>query len=325
MTESSSHQALTSLRVLSWNIDMDTTPIAPRMHVLIRQIRSYNPDVVCLQEITERTYQIIYKALCEPPPPPPATTTSDSEHEQTDDAQNHTDDNAKQVYYDMHCSSEWLQEFPYFCAMLTRHGLFADDVSANSVLFPYSVMHRGYIHINAALHTGQKVSFITSHLESLATGAPVRKQQLADILDIQRDMVEQGAYTIFAADTNLRESEVPARDIEKNVKKSSSQATIRRQKKSRMQAKFLDAWVLSGSDDFHKFTWDTSLNDNLSGFDDFKPKARYDRSFLLAPPHVTLSIPQFELIGRRRLPCGKFISDHWGVLFTARFEPTSSK
>lgn len=72
--------------------------------------------------------------------------------------------------------------------------------------------------------------------------------------------------------------------------------------------------------DTHKFTCDMSANDNLDGFTDFKPKARYERSFLLAPRRVDILGPDFELIGKNLLSCVKLLSGHWGMIYTIYFE-----
>lgn len=313
---------------------MDSRPIVPRMLGLIRHIRYSTPDVICLQELTQQTYMILSNALCQPRSPCRAAGSAVNESDLKEN-KNHSKDNSKQLSendpatprqtaqqcrYVMHCGSEWPDELPYFCAILTRHDLFKDPVDLDTCRFTTSSMFRGYIHLCGTLGIGKKVSLVTSHLESLQTSSAKRKQQLCDILDLQRNMVGEGFLTIFAGDTNLREAEVPARHIQKVVKQDATEASQRKTKKARIEAKFQDAWLLSGKDATHKFTWDMSINDNLDGFNEFKPKARYDRAFLLAPSTVKMTVPSFQLVGKQRLGCGKFISDHWGMLFTTRFE-----
>lgn len=310
---------------------MDTAPVTARMLGLVRVVRHLKPDVICLQELNEQSFNVISNALCKPCSPKQSSSQktdgvpkaacplrlgeSNLENESTPQPQS-------QLQYNMHCDPEWPTTLPYFCAMLTRKNLFHGDVKSNAIRFPTSDMLRGYIHVNAMLknndstENGHKVSLVTSHLESLQSGAVKRKEQLAEILELQRDMVAKGHITVFAGDTNLREAEVPAKQIQKPQKAGSTRST----KRARLEPKFQDAWVLNGMVDKHKFTWDTSINDNLEGFVDFKPKARYDRAFVLGPDDVNLLVPSFMLVGKHRLPCGKYISDHWGLMFATSFE-----
>lgn len=308
---------------------MDTAPVAPRVLALVRTIRQVVPDVICLQELTRDSYRIITNALCQPLPAP-STTPAASEGSGSDSGNDSdtTKGKKKRYHYTAHCGSEWSETLPYFSAMFTRHDLFLTDdtYSSDSVQFPptKSVMFRGYVHVSGTLRntsgarTPQKVSLITSHLESLKDGAVNRKLQLKDILDVQREKANDNFVTIFTGDTNLRENEVPAREIEKQKVKIDGES---KKKRARTNPKFQDAWVLNGCNDQHKFTWDMAKNDNLD-FQEltFKPKARYDRAFLMPPIQASqfqfpLSVPKFQLLGTKRLDCEKFLSDHWGLLF----------
>lgn len=309
----------TKLRVLSWNIDMDSEPFNSRIVAMIRAVRHEAPDIVCLQELTNVSYKRVLQALCTPP-------VCDSKGSNQDDHVQHasgdvhtpTNSSASQVLYTMHCPSEWYENLPYFCAMLTRRNLFSSIPQLVANRFSSSKMFRGYIHLSGTLISKRDLSIITTHLESLPQSSLERKQQLLQILDVQRDCVASGHISIVAADTNLRENEVSARLIQKTlpVNVGSGQGSEPKRKKSRVQAKFQDAWVLNGMNPETKFTWDMTINDNLSGFSDFKPRARYDRAFILCPSGDKVTVPEFRLVGKKRLDCGKFISDHWGMLFT---------
>lgn len=335
--------AKNSVRVMSWNVDMDTKPIVPRMISLIRQIRRFTPDVVCLQELTKETHLLISNALCKPAalkdekktqndtvtgggssqPPSSSDSSNTSDEDRPNDNSSNMERQAEiknSLQYVIHCPSEWVTGLPYFCAMLTRKNMFSGEVEFEATRFRSSSMFRGYIQVCGTLRNGMKVSLVTSHLESLQTSSAQRKLQLTDILELQRREVEDGALTIFAGDTNLRESEVPARQIQKVIKKSGTEAPARKIKRARVEQKFQDAYLLSDQDDSHKYTWEMTKNDNLSDFGEFKPRTRYDRAFLLAPSSTNLTVPHFQLIGKERLGCGKFISDHWGLLFTAQCE-----
>lgn len=308
------------LKVLSWNVDMDTEPIAPRAAALIRTIRREAPHVVCLQELTEVTYNRIINALCKP------RTVSNENMPTSNTANVHPTSPPSELppMYDMHCPKDWSDNLPYFCAMLTRYKIFSAPPDFNAVPFVTSKMFRGYIHVTGTLSPHHKISMVTSHLESLQQSSQARKQQLVDLLEIQRECVENGMTTIIAADTNLRENEVPARLIQKTPINSSKPDGEPRRKKSRVQPKFQDAWILNGMDSRSKFTWDMAANDNLDGFSDFKPKARYDRAFILSPEHISIAVSEFKLLGKQRLECEKFISDHWGLCFTVDLNDTSN-
>lgn len=270
------------------------------MQGLIRHVRHLKPDVICLQELTKLSYSVIHKALCQRNPQ--ASPKSDNDPD---------------MHYTMHCHPEWPDTYRYFCAMLTREKLFKDDQSEDSKCVPFvrTNMLRGYIYVHGLLESSSiKVSLVTSHLESLAQSSECRKEQLHQLLDLQRDMVEDGYCTIFAGDTNLRENEVSAKLIQKKALPANTAVAVNRpSEKRKTLPKFQDAWVVNGEDAENKFTWDMSRNDNLQGFDTFKPKARYDRAFLLAPEGLHMSVPTFKLVGQQRTESSKFISDHWGL------------
>lgn len=298
---------------------MDSEPINPRIVALIRTIRREAPDIVCLQELTSVSYQRINLALCE-------TNHTESKGTSEGEQSNRVSENSSPVLekpspsvsYVMHCPSEWHENLPYFCAILTRQNLFRDSPKFDADRFITSKMFRGYIRVYGTLLSKHDVSLITTHLESLPQSSQERKEQLLKLLEIHRECVSSGQITVIAGDTNLRENEVPARLIEKtrSVDSDFRDGVEPKRKKMRTQPKFQDAWVLSGMNSHTKFTWDMAVNDNLDGFNDFKPKARYDRAFILCPTGVTSTVPEFQLIGKKRLDCGKFISDHWGMLFT---------
>lgn len=286
-----------NFRLLSWNIDMDTPPIATRARALLRFIRAERPDIVCLQEVTEPTYEIIHRALCTPP--------KAQDEDQCDTTQ-------AEVCYDMHVPQEWPNELPYYSLMLTKQGALK-QTSMTAERFAGSRMQRGFVRVDGTLTTagGGGVAVTTAHLESLQQGSVQRKEQMAQILEELRGAVDNGDVAVFAGDTNLREAEVSARLVQKTApKKDGETGTVKRRK---VEPKFQDAWILGGSQPDEKYTWDMSQNDNHEDFREFKPKTRYDRCFVLAPKDVQLRVERFKLLGKNRLPCDKFVSDHWGV------------
>ncbi len=119
-----------------------------------------------------------------------------------------------------------------------------------------------------------------------------RQSQFREILLYMRRRVN-GVNVIFGGDTNLRDREVDA--------------------VGGLPSEILDAWVSCGSPHDAEFTWDMSQNDN-NDMDGAHPKLRFDRIFLRPAQTGKVVEPNaFTLIGKERLSCGKFASDHWGI------------
>ncbi|KAF6293884.1 tyrosyl-DNA phosphodiesterase 2 [Rhinolophus ferrumequinum] len=75
----------------------------------------------------------------------------------------------------------------------------------------------------------------------------------------------------------------------------------------------LDVWEFLGKPKHCQYTWDTQMNSNLG-----IPavcKHRFDRIFFRAAAEGSHIIPQsLDLLGLEKLDCGRFPSDHWGLL-----------
>lgn len=315
---------------------MDTPPIKTRARALVHQIRLLKPDIVLLQEVTPETLPVLTFALREKKDRA-TSIIADVEGDADTGAEKKDLDKPEQVSegaeessgtdvqpttatYAFHIGEAWAEELPYFPVLLARSGLFKDgSVDTTAVRFPASRMHRAYISTSGELTaSGLRAAFLTSHLESLKESTDFRKAQLFRIFDRQRELVEKGVITVFAGDTNLREAEVPASDVVKTVaaekrRQEGGEAPAKRRRVT-TKDKFVDAWLAAGADAGEKFTWDMFRNDNLQFDAEFKPKARYDRVFMLWPKEMDVQVPSLKLVGKERLPsCGKFISDHWGV------------
>lgn len=314
---------------------MDTPPIKTRARALVHQIHLFKPDVVLLQEVTAETLPVLTFALAEKKDRPTAGV-NDVDGEEDADAERKDLEKPEQVSgveassdtvlqpttstYTFHIGDTWADDLPYFPLLLTRSGLFRDaSVDTTAVLFPASRMHRGYICTSGELtECGLRVAFLTSHLESLKESTKFRQAQLFRIFDRQRELVEKGVITIFGGDTNLREAEVPASEVVKTVaaekKRQEGWEAPAKRRRVGAKEKLVDAWLAAGAEANEKFTWDTFRNDNLQFDAEFKPRARYDRVFMLWPKDMDVQVPSLKLVGKERLPsCGKFISDHWGV------------
>lgn len=72
-----------------------------------------------------------------------------------------------------------------------------------------------------------------------------------------------------------------------------------------------DVWEALGSHKENRYTWDMAQNDNLQ-MTGRCPRLRFDRLYYYQQNQQLVPI-QFDLIGKERLACGRFMSDHWGI------------
>ena len=207
--------------------------------------------------------------------------------------------------------------------------------SSTRTPFPGSQMGRDLIKVQGRLALGAagkppsstasssyEFLFMTSHLESLGPSSAERSRQLKQVLDT---LIAFPGPALFAGDTNLREGEVKAEPLYKEV---------------------VDAWVAGGSLAVEKQTWDMSLNDNLKmDGASFLPRMRLDRLLLnrkwggLEAATTTTTagmskgneggkgkkqavekvkegeelVKQWKLLGKGRMADGRFPSDHFGL------------
>ncbi|XP_053458047.1 tyrosyl-DNA phosphodiesterase 2 isoform X3 [Nycticebus coucang] len=77
----------------------------------------------------------------------------------------------------------------------------------------------------------------------------------------------------------------------------------------------LDVWEFLGKPNHCQYTWDTQMNSNLGITSTCK--LRFDRIFFRAAGEESHIIPRsLDLLGLEKLDCGRFPSDHWGLLCT---------
>ncbi|XP_060019554.1 tyrosyl-DNA phosphodiesterase 2 isoform X3 [Lagenorhynchus albirostris] len=77
----------------------------------------------------------------------------------------------------------------------------------------------------------------------------------------------------------------------------------------------LDVWEFLGKPKHCQYTWDTQMNSNLGIA--ATCKLRFDRIFFRAAAEGGHIIPRsLDLLGLEKLDCGRFPSDHWGLLCT---------
>ncbi|XP_022314579.2 tyrosyl-DNA phosphodiesterase 2-like isoform X2 [Crassostrea virginica] len=158
--------------------------------------------------------------------------------------------------------------------------------------FDNTVMMRNLLCVKCQIK-GVTFSLMTSHLESTKDFAEERKEQLRRCFE---EIKAQPAThnVLFGGDLNLRDKELAA--------------------VGGIPSGVCDVWEATGSRKECLYTWDMMRNTNLV-FDKFKPRCRFDRLYLKHSTPNTIKPVYFELIGLEKISsCGKFPSDHWGLL-----------
>ena len=187
----------------------------------------------------------------------------------------------------------------YYPVILINHkcGEIAASMSRrpkdNVLEFPGSSMGRHLLQLNINFH-GVSLQAITTHLESLYDYSAERKSQLKICFDEVVKHTRQGKICIFGGDLNVRDHE---------LKDLIPECTV-------------DVWQACGSAKEEEFTWDMTVNNNLSMMGKNKPKLRFDRLYLTQAygTDYTAHPVKFELIGKDHVAdCERYPSDHWGM------------
>ncbi|KAM6453566.1 tyrosyl-DNA phosphodiesterase 2 [Liasis olivaceus] len=178
----------------------------------------------------------------------------------------------------------------YFTAIMlkkSRVKVLKHEITA----FPTTSMLRNLLAVYVTI-SGNDLCLMTSHLESTKDHSEERLKQLRLVLAKMAE-VPESSTVIFGGDTNLRDKEVAKIDgLPNNI---------------------LDIWEFLGKPEHCHYTWDTSQNTNLNVR--YKCKTRFDRLFMRSATTGGQIIPQsLDLIGLEKLDCGRFPSDHWGLL-----------
>ncbi|XP_006919595.2 tyrosyl-DNA phosphodiesterase 2 isoform X1 [Pteropus alecto] len=178
----------------------------------------------------------------------------------------------------------------YFTAIMLKKSR-VKFKSQEIIPFPNTKMMRNLLCVHASV-SGNDLCLMTSHLESTSGHAKERMNQLKMVLKKMQEAPES-ASVIFAGDTNLRDQEVT--------------------KCGGLPNNILDVWEYLGKPKHCQYTWDTQMNSNL-GIPAIR-KHRFDRIFFRAAAEGGHIIPQsLDLLGLEKLECGRFPSDHWGLL-----------
>ncbi|XP_015349670.2 tyrosyl-DNA phosphodiesterase 2 isoform X1 [Marmota marmota marmota] len=163
--------------------------------------------------------------------------------------------------------------------------------SQEIIPFPSTKMMRNLLCVHVSLSEND-LYLMTSHLESTRGHAKERMSQLQMVLKKMQEAPES-ATVIFAGDTNLRDQEVT--------------------KCGGLPDNILDVWEFLGKPKHCQYTWDTQMNSNLGI--SAACKLRFDRIFFRAASEEGHIIPRsLDLLGLEKLDCGRFPSDHWGLL-----------
>ncbi|XP_029098058.1 tyrosyl-DNA phosphodiesterase 2 isoform X2 [Monodon monoceros] len=180
----------------------------------------------------------------------------------------------------------------YFTAIMLKKSRLKFK-SQEIIPFPNTKMMRNLLCVHVSV-SGNELCLMTSHLESTRGHAKERMNQLKMVLKKMQEAPES-ATVIFAGDTNLRDQEVS--------------------KCGGLPNNILDVWEFLGKPKHCQYTWDTQMNSNLGIA--ATCKLRFDRIFFRAAAEGGHIIPRsLDLLGLEKLDCGRFPSDHWGLLCT---------
>lgn len=178
----------------------------------------------------------------------------------------------------------------YFTGMMLKKSR-VELLEKNIVPFPTSNMLRNLL-VAQVTFKDHKLCLMTSHLESCKDNSKERMKQLLVVMQTMTEAPED-VTVVFGGDTNLRDTEVAEVGLPSDV---------------------YDVWERLGKREHVRYTWDTKSNTNKEI--PFKCCFRFDRIYVrpasregvpdLLPDHMAL-------IGREKLDCGRFTSDHWGI------------
>ncbi|XP_003788387.1 tyrosyl-DNA phosphodiesterase 2 isoform X1 [Otolemur garnettii] len=182
------------------------------------------------------------------------------------------------------------REEGYFTAIMLKKSKV--KLKSHEVIpFPDTKMMRNLLCVRVSV-SGSEFYLMTSHLESTKGHAKERMNQLKIVLKKMQEAPES-ATVIFAGDTNLRDQEVT--------------------KYGGLPNNILDVWEFLGKPKHCQYTWDTQMNSNLGITSTCK--LRFDRIFFRTAGEESHIIPRsLDLLGLEKLDCGRFPSDHWGLL-----------
>ena len=286
-SDNSDHRGHGRLRIISWNIVglWKQGLVLERAREASALILAESPDVVLLQELVPESWKLMQESLGRLGYSSPLS------------------DAPSEAYFTGALVSKSLrvagaERRPFACGSRMARDLITFEVSGGP------------------LGDGRSVRVFTAHLESCVDKSPLVGERSQDLrlkqfMQIANEM-KGATHALFAGDTNLRAEETAAPKAAKALDLGSTFEACFRPKKCPV---VVDAFEASGAPPHAKFTWDCELNDNLGGFDTFKPRARFDRCYVnrgLRPVTGTFQLTgseKFQADGRNPV----FPSDHFGI------------
>ncbi|XP_014707098.1 tyrosyl-DNA phosphodiesterase 2 isoform X1 [Equus asinus] len=262
---------------ITWNIDgLDPNNLQERAQGVCSYLALYSPDVIFLQEVIPPYYSYLKKKA--------------SSYEII------TGGLVINCKILLTCQLKFFSktfegnEEGYFTAIMLKKSR-VKFKSQEIIPFPDTKMMRNLLCVHVSV-SGNELFLMTSHLESTRGHAKERINQLKMVLKKIQEAPES-ATIIFAGDTNLRDQEVT--------------------KCGGLPNNILDVWEFLGKPKHCQYTWDTQMNSNLGI--PATCKLRFDRIFFRAAAEDGHIIPRsLDLLGLEKLDCGRFPSDHWGLL-----------
>ncbi|XP_012678305.2 tyrosyl-DNA phosphodiesterase 2 isoform X1 [Clupea harengus] len=164
-------------------------------------------------------------------------------------------------------------------------------LQSSVVNYPTTEMSRNLLMAQLSF-SGHQLWVMTSHLESGKASSQERMNQLRRVWKRMREAPDDHAV-IFGGDSNLRDREVKwLGGLPEGIS---------------------DVWELLEQPEDCRYTWDTVTNNNKDV--DFKAQLRFDRVYMRPGKEGAKVTPvSMKLVGQDRLKCGRFTSDHWGIL-----------
>ena len=185
----------------------------------------------------------------------------------------------------------------YFTAILSKKTTIKVNLS-RTISFSNSMQGRNVLLVEVTFKQKRAV-FITSHLESMKPQAKIRIEQLKQVANLMCSF-DRSISVIFGGDTNLSASDYRAACSSNKLKND-----------------VVDVWECLGCKEDCRYTWDLQTNDNqIKGG---QARCRYERVYMRkVDPYdeAPLKPSAMQLVGTKRLSCGMFPSDHWGILTT---------
>ena len=159
--------------------------------------------------------------------------------------------------------------------------------------FENSSMHRCLQIITLVLKENQYTRILvgTAHLESLTHNGQTRRAQLQTCFSLLGE--DTTCPFVLGGDTNLGAGDDKVLATPENIE---------------------DAWISCGSDPQHRYTWDTTKNNNLEC--GFYARCRFDRFYC---SKSLVRTTEFCTVGKHLLdtkPRELYCSDHWGIMAT---------